>query len=704
MKAFAVIDGLGCAECAESIERRLEKSEGVRWARVHPPTSTIAVDSEAVDEFDERLRGWLAGSDARLLAAFPGRGPAERAAVAWLEGKVKRLSLRFGIAAALAALVWGEGWTELSPFSVAALSVLLLLVGGAPLHGSLLHALRHRRADAASLLALGVWAAAAHTVGSVVWPSSFGSVSLSGWLALLVVVGLGSALFDGRRRLADAVESARLTRSLASTARVLEDGRERRRPLAEISPGARVAVLPGEALPVDGEVIEGESEVDESFLLGETAAVRKSAGSRVLAGSKNGGGRLVIAASKWGATSLLGTLIESIRDGQSERLAPPQTPADRSSVLAAPAAIALCLAAFVWWIYLGRPMEGVSAAFAILAFSVPPALPAAGLLARLAAREDELSCWLTPDAPERAAGVEMFVLGMTGLFTAPRPRVSAVHAADGAREEEVLGLALVAAAVPEHPYAEAVRRCAADRGMDAGHARAVGLDYYPGRGVRAIVGGDEVWVGSPDWLKSRGIEESSGLKKASLWVAKGRSVVGALEFAAALRPSASSAVEQLKKEGIELVLASGDAEPRVRETAGLLGVESFHWGVAPSDEVALVASLQARGKRVAAMARGLVDAPVLAQADLGLALRPGLPGDVMVEAPDATSVPLALARARQVRFAARWGVAALWTAQAAAAVWTFAYGPSPAAAAGAAALGFGIASAIPWIVRRSGCA
>jgi len=283
------------------------------------------------------------------------------------------------------------------------------------------------------------------------------------------------------------------------------------------------------------------------------------------------------------------------------------------------------------------------------------------------------------------------VVGKGELLSRPRPRMEKVRLAQGAQEEEVLRIALLSVGIPRHPYAEAVRRYAEENRPGLVPAHAAGVDFYPGRGVRALLGGKEVWVGTPGWLRGKGVEGEPGLATSSLWVAKGSRLLGALDFDDPIRDSAPPAVQAFREMGIEVVLASGDSEAKVRRAAESLGLGTFHSGIRPSDRLALVAGFQARGKKVAAAGRGLLEAPILAQADLGVALDPGVPADARLEEADLGAFADVLRRASRVRFACRLNLLLLALPHAVAAAWAALGRPSEAAAVGALLLGLAMA-------------
>jgi Cu+-exporting ATPase len=474
---------------------------------------------------------------------------------------------------------------------------------------------------------------------------------------ILTLITLGHYL-EARSRGVAGAAIERLLDLAPKTARVVRDGREAELPLAEVRRGDRVRVRPGEAVPVDGVVIEGSSNVDESMLTGEPIPVEKSAGDRVTGATLNGDGTLLVEARRLGRESALEGIVRLVREAQGSK-ANIQRLADAVASVFVPVVLAVAALTLLGWGLIGGSWSaGVLNAAAVLIIACPCALGLATPMAVAVATGRGARAGLLvreASAFERMDRLAAVVLDKTGTVTEGRPRVVETVGID-LESREVLRLAAAAEAPSEHPLARALAEHA--DGAPAEDFRAI-----RGAGVSARVGGREVLVGSARLLSERGVDLSPLQEFADAWEAEGRTVLrvaldgraaGAVAVADAPKDHAAAAIAALRDQGSDVYLLTGDQPATARAVAAEVGIpaDRVFAGVLPDAKAAKVGELKAAGRgRVAMVGDGLNDAPALAAADVGIALGTGTDlakasADVIIATGDLRAVPRALALGR----------------------------------------------------------
>jgi Cu2+-exporting ATPase len=423
-------------------------------------------------------------------------------------------------------------------------------------------------------------------------------------------------------------------------------------PLASLRAGDIVLVRPGARVPADGMIVNGAAEVDESMMTGESRPVDKAVGDRVVAGTVVAGSAIRVRVEAVGDETALAGIQRLVEQAQTSR-SRAQALADRFAGLLFYVAVGAGIITFVAWNFLGRPDDAVTRAVTVLVISCPHALGLAiPLVIALSTAISAQQGILVKDrlALERMREVTTVLFDKTGTLTRGEPVVTGVAALDG-DEDGLLALAAAVEADSEHPLARAIVRRAEDAGLDL--PRASDFRAIAGRGVAATVSSSEVAIGGPTMLRERGLTVPPALSdQTTPWANRGATVlhvvrdgqiIGALALEDAIRPEAAEAVAALKERGVRVVMITGDARPVAEAVARDLGIDEVFAEVLPEDKDSTVATLQARGERVAMVGDGVNDAPALARADVGIAIGAGT--DVAIESAGvilATSDPRAV--------------------------------------------------------------
>ena len=435
----------------------------------------------------------------------------------------------------------------------------------------------------------------------------------------------------------------------ARSARIVRAGAEMDVPLEEVRVGDLVRVRPGERVPVDGRVVDGASAVDESMLTGEPIPAEKGPGSEVIGGTMNGRGTFLFRATRVGRDTALAQIVDLVRRAQGSK-AHIQGLADRIAAVFVPFVLAVGAATFALWFVLGpepRPTHALVAFITVVVIACPCAMGLATPTAIMVGTGNGAEAGILirgGEALELAARIDAVVFDKTGTLTRGRPSLGTVVAAPGFSADEVLDLAASVERGSEHPLAAAILAGAAAR--DLGRRPVADFEAVAGRGVRGLVDGRRVLVGTAAFLSAEGVEpgglgglaSAADLPAAVSYVAVDGRAAGLLPTIDEIKPEAEPAVRELQASGIEVWLVTGDQAVTARAVAAAVGIPPEHVmaEVLPAGKAAAVASLQARGLRVAMVGDGINDAPALAQADVGIAIGTG--ADVALEASDITLV------------------------------------------------------------------
>ncbi|MCY4467020.1 MAG: heavy metal translocating P-type ATPase [Chloroflexi bacterium] len=664
------ITGMTCAMCQKNVARALNRSDGVISANVNLASEKASVSylpgetrrSDLIDAVERAGYGVIDTSDSD---APEDHEAAARQAEIDRQTRLVKIGALFTFP--LTILSMARHFLHQIPFLMdnfaflgediwlfifgALATPVVILLGKQYLSGAV-KSLRNGSANMDVLVAMG--SLAAYVYGIIVLLGIlFGFSDVVGKsdyfesaAVILTLVTLGK-LLEARAKGRTSAAIKRLMGLTPKTATLLSEGKEKSIPIDEVASGDLLLVKPGERIPVDAIVAEGRSSVDESMLTGESLPVDKAVGEQVYGGTINQQGRLVIEAQRVGRDTVLAQIIRLVEQAQGSK-APIQAIADRVSAYFVPLVIVLAIITLVGWLTIGNAdlPAAILNMIAVLVIACPCALglatPTAIMVGSGRSAEQGI-LFRDSEALERSAGLTAVLLDKTGTITQGKPELTALLGAQNHAAERVLQYAASAEAASEHPLAQAVLSAAEERGIPL-----LPLDEFealPGRGVVASIDGAAVMLGSPRFMRERGIDASTMQGDIAKLQARGHTVVllaldGELAGVFALgdqpKPAAKAAVQNLQERGLQVAMITGDNQQTANAIAGEVGISRVLAEVLPGDKAAAVEQLQREGQRVAMVGDGVNDAPALAQADVGFAIGAG--ADIAIEAADVTLV------------------------------------------------------------------
>ncbi|KRA74607.1 copper-transporting ATPase [Lysobacter sp. Root667] len=550
--------------------------------------------------------------------------------------------------ATLVLAMFGHNWPSLSATARTwlefALSAPVVLWAGWPFFERCLASIRNRSPNMWTLIGIGVAAAFGYsvvaTIAPQVFPASFREHGRVGVYfeaaAVIVSLTLLGQLLELRARSKTSAAIKRLLGLAPDHARRLrDDGGEEDVPLAQVQVGDRLRVRPGEKVPVDGEVVDGRSSVDESMLTGEPIPVAKSVGDTLIGATLNGTGSLVMRASRVGADTVLSQIVQLVAQAQRSR-APMQRMADRVAFWFVLGVLGIAVATLVGWGLFGPEPSwtyGVLNAVAVLIIACPCALGLATPMSIMVAsgRAAEAGVlFRDAEAIERLREIDTLIVDKTGTLTEGRPAFREAIAADGYTPDEVLRLAASLDQGSEHPLAAALVAAARERSLALESAQ--DFDSVTGLGVRGRVGGHALALGNAALMAEDGAElgtfagHAESLRQdgaSAMFLAVDGRIAGVLAVADPIKPTTAAAIRSLQTTGLKVLMASGDAATTAHAVGRRLGLDGVHGEMRPQDKAALIERLRAQGRRVAMAGDGINDAPALAGADVGIAMGTG---------------------------------------------------------------------------------
>ncbi len=662
--------GMSCASCANNIEEAIRSVPGVSDCNVNfgVEQATIQYDPKRTN-----LETIQAAIDAAGYSSYPlqeqemitGEDDVEKNA---REAELRTLTRKIVVGAILSTLIllgsisamtglklpWIRTlWLD-NPWVQLALATPVLFWCGADFFKNAWKAFKRHTATMDTLVAIGTGAAYFYSLFATVFPGFFTSAGLMPDVyyeaaAVITTLILLGRLFENRAKGQTSEAIRKLIGLQARNAKVIRDGQEVDVPIQEVQIGDVILVRPGEKIPVDGEVIEGASNVDEAMVTGESLPVKKQPGDEVIGATINKTGSFKFRATRVGKDTFLSQIVKMVQQAQGSK-APIQRLADQVTGWFVPVVIAIAIAAFViWFNVMGNLTLALITTVGVLIIACPCALglatPTSVMVGTGKGAENGILI-KGAESLELAHRIQTIVLDKTGTLTQGKPTVTDFVTVNGTANSNELKLLQLAASVErnsEHPLAEAVVRYAQSQQVELTEAKK--FEAIAGSGVQGIVSDHLVQIGTQRWMEELNIDsrtlqegkaslEASG--KTAILIAVDGQIQGLMGIADALKPSSVAVVRTLQKLGLEVVMLTGDNRKTAEAIAGEVGITRVFAEVRPDQKASQIQALQAEGKIVAMVGDGINDAPALAQANVGIAIGTGT--DVAIAASDITLI------------------------------------------------------------------
>ncbi len=683
-----VVTGMSCANCAMTIEKALiEKVPGIVKASVNYASEHAIVEyiptAANVDDMIATIEE--AGYGVIRPADMVGGEDAELAARnAEIRDQTKKLWVGLLFTAPLFVLSMGRDLGLLGPWSHAtwmgwfflALATPVQFYTGKDFYVGGWKSLKNRSANMDVLVAMGASVAFAYSFAVLFSPSLGEHVYFETSAVIITLIKLGKVL-ESRTKDRTGGAIRKLMGLRPKTATILDNGKEREIPLAQVKPGDLVMVRPGESIPVDGEILEGESSLDESMLTGEPLPVDKGPGENVTGGTMNQEGLLKFRATAVGKETALAQIIRLVREAQGSK-APIQALADKVSAVFVPTVIGVALLTFIlWWWVGGTFVPAMIRMVAVLIIACPCALGLAtptAIMAGTGKGAERGILFKNGEALEMTTKLDTIVLDKTGTLTMGKPSVVNVELFDRLirDETELLRLAASAEQGSEHPLGKAIVKEAKKRGILL--FKPEGFKASRGFGVQARINGEQVLVGKPGVFEEMTLGVDHDTETLHVLQDEGKTVMGVvvdgrpaglIAVADTLKPDSRDSVEALHDQDLNVIILTGDHIETAKAIASEVKIDEVIAGVRPEEKAARIKDLQGKGEKVGMVGDGINDAPALAQADVGLAIGTGT--DVAVETGDvilvrghlmgvATAIDLSRATMKTIRQNLFWAL------------------------------------------------
>ena len=648
------VTGMSCAGCVSAVEDAISSVPGVDSAVVNFAEHTATFSGEAmVDDVVEAIK--KAGYGAAIMRGIADEQEKEAAELLFYRQLLKKTVVA-GVVALPLFLTGMLGWlpTVTAPAGqffwllTGIVTLAVMAYSGGHFYTGAINTLRHHSANMDTLIALGTGSAWLFSMSVVLFPELVPSLAQHAYfeaaLVIITLVNLGSALeMRARGKTSEAIK--RLIGMQPRTARVVRDGKEEDVQIADVGLDETVRVRPGEKIPVDGEIIEGSSTIDESMLTGEPMPVVRQLGDTVIGGTLNKSGSFLFRASRIGRETVLARIIELVRDAQNAKPAIGRL-VDRIASVFVPTVLIIAILTFLTWFNFGPDPKSAYALvtmMTVLIIACPCALGLAtpiSIMAGIGKAAEQGILIRNGDALQMAGKLTVVVLDKTGTITEGRPKVSQILAhADS--DEELLALAAGLEKSSEHPLAEAVLEAARERNIPA-----VDIEHFEavsGQGVIAEYDGEKVLFGNERLLQERGVN-LDGLNElmakvrtsiaTPVLLARAGTLSGILLIEDQIKHDSAETILALKKLNIRTVMLSGDRQASAEAVASMVGIDEVVAEVLPQEKEQVIRKLQSAGEKVAMVGDGLNDAPSLARADVGFAIGNGT--DVAIESADVT--------------------------------------------------------------------
>jgi Cu+-exporting ATPase len=652
------IKGMHCASCVRVTERALKKTPGVKDAVVNLATAKATVTYDKDNCTPEQMATSIAKTGYTLELEEKSEDVIHKEKKKEIQTLRNKVIVSLGLGA---IILWGSfpGLMNTAPAFLHNFWLQLLLAtpvqfwAGSEFYRATIPALKHRTANMDTLVALGTTVAYIYSAFVTFAPrvvENLGLDAMPYFDVAVIVIGLIllGRYFEAKAKAGTSQAIKKLIGLQAKTARVIRDGKEIDLPIEQVVIGDIIRVRPGEKIPVDGVILDGESSIDESMITGESIPVDKAKGDTVVGATMNKSGTFTYKATKVGSDTMLAQIIKLVEEAQGSK-APIQRVADVVSSYFVPIVIMLALFTFgAWYIFGSQPafLFAMLNTVAVLIIACPCAMglatPTAIMVGTGKGAEHGI---LIKDAEtlEIANKIKTVVFDKTGTLTKGKPEVTDIAPLNKATKEEVLKLAASIEKGSEHSLAEAIVKYAEEQGVKL--EKATKFKAIAGHGVEAMVDNKKVFFGNRRLMDREKIDYKEVTEQISKLETEGKTVMmltidgklaGLVGVADTIKDSAQEGVAALKKIGIEVVMITGDNQRTANAIAKKLGIDRVLAEVLPDQKEAEVRKLQAEGKKVAMVGDGINDAPALAAADIGIAMGTGT--DVAIEAADITLI------------------------------------------------------------------